>query len=125
MPKSNGRPLARRPVFHDGGPAESAMGDSTISNPTERQFARQVVDDIVGEVDRFAAQPMPSLPVCGFCGMSPAMIQTAFLKTPWGARLATFFCESCKAVFGVQVVAMEQPRQAEPLIMTPGEAFRP
>lgn len=69
--------------------------------------------------------PQPSLPVCGFCGMSPAMIQTAFLNTPWGARLATFFCESCKAVFGVQVVAMEQPRQAEPLIMTPGEAFRP
>ena len=48
--------------------------------------------------------PQPSLPVCGFCGMSPAMIQTAFLNTPWGAR---------------------QPRQAEPLIMTPGEAFRP
>jgi hypothetical protein len=95
LPRSNGRPLDRQPL---------------------------VLEDV----------PQPSLPVCGFCGAGHERgveMQTAFMLIPWingsVAHLATIFCKACKAVFSVQVVHVEAPQRTEPLIMTPGEAFRP
>ncbi len=96
MPKSNGRPL-------EGKPAE------------------------------LEAKPLLSLPVCGFCGDGHERgveMQTAFMLIPWingsTAHLATIFCKACKAVFSVQVVHVEAPQQrGKPMIITPGEMFRP